>query len=263
LLATFLLNMYEETSIEEYLDACGSIGEWILEENGYSMENNMIWFNYSDHPSLKYPIFNAISMASGFFSRLFHHNRDEKFKKISRDSAHYVVKFQKKDGSWNYSNKSNIIDNVHTGFTIEGLLQSYQTACYGEKDIEISIKKAIEYYKENLYTDTGFGYERERKKIRDQIIVKLLPKKIESRLLGYASGIRAFNKYHIVFKEENYGEIIARYVIRNLKTEDGLFKFTGSDNSVYIRNEAHIFDALSLLLFSNKLENTNKTMEKI
>ncbi len=252
----FLLNMFEETSEKEYLDAGESIGKWILEENGYRTQKDGIWFNYSDHPSLQYPIFNAISMASGFFSRLYYYNKCPEYENLSRKSAFYTVASQQENGAWNYSNKSNIIDNVHTGFTIEGLLQTYQIVCTNKK-MEISIKKAIEYYRKNLYTDSGFGYERKPKNIKDAIVFKVSPEIFETRLIGYASGIRVFTKHCFVFGEKNYGETIAKYVIKNIKNKDGSFIFKNSNKNVYIRNEAHIFDALSLLFAAVECRQNN------
>jgi uncharacterized protein YyaL (SSP411 family) len=242
----FFLDIYEMTFDKKYLKICREIAQWIIEENGYT-DDEGAWFNYSDHSSLTYPIFNAISMASGFLARLTSYCREPQYENLSKRSAYYTLKFQQETGSWNYSTKSKVIDNVHTGYTIEGLCDTYQALGLKEEYFENALSKAASFYKCNLYKENGYGYEKVHPDLREKIIFKLFNRKTESRLHGYAAGIRAFTKLQTLFKEENFGESIARYIDQNLKLKNGAFKFRMNDESLYIRNEAQVFHALTFL----------------
>jgi len=244
----FFIHMYTLMKDKKYFTIAKSIGAWIIEENGFGETGNGIWFFYSDHPSLQYPILNAISMASSFFSKLYFLTKNTYYEKLAIESTKYVIKSQNKDGSWYYSTKRAYIDNVHTGFTIEGLCDVCTIFPSLIKKYRDSLLSAYDFYWSKLYLSNGFGKERIRNELLYKIKYSLLRNKIETRIHGYAAGIRAFTKLSKIFSTSNKGLIIAKYIIENLQTEDGAFKFKPNENKYYIRHEGHVFDALTFLL---------------
>ena len=244
----FFIHLYEVTRDEEYLNVAKSIGDWIIKEDGFRDEPDGIWFSYSDHISLNYPIINAIAMSGGFFSRLYLHTQNKDYEKLAAGSARYVINNQNEDGSWYYSTERAYIDNIHTGFTIEGLCTVYAVFPSLQETLQRPLMAAHDFYWNRLYTTRGFGKENLGNSLLHKIKIKTLPISIETRLCGYATGIRAFTKLSRTLGIENNGLIITKYVIENLQTETGAFRFKSNKNKYYIRNEAHIFDALATVV---------------
>ena len=191
-------------------------------------------------------------MASGFFSKLYLHTQNTDYKKLAAESARYVINNQNGDGSWYYSTERAYIDNVHTGFTIEGLCDACTVFPSLMETSQRHLIGAHDFYWNKLYTSRGFGKEGVDNRLLHRIKDKLLVNS-ETRLWGYATGIRAFTKLSKILGIENKGLAIAKYVIENLKTENGAFKFKSNEDKYYIRNEAHIFGALATLISTDKL----------
>jgi hypothetical protein len=260
MVGTFLLNLHRMTNDRGLLRAITDIADWILEENGYHVEDDGIWFNYSDHQSLQYPIFNAISMASGFFAQLSRVGVSSGAERISLGCLQFTFRRQNPDGSWYYSTKSPIIDNVHTGFTLAGIVQAFEHLPRGKvPDVARWLQKtdlAREFYLASLYS-RGLGYERVPLNLRERLFRKIDPVRGESRLIGYAAGIRAFKR------SREFGDTpaqvweIVRNVIVRLQNPNGSFKYRSGDDRPFVRHQAHIFDALTSCLPSAPLENGN------
>jgi len=244
----FFIHMYILMKDRKYLAIAESIGAWIIEENGFEETSKGIWFFYSDHPSLHYPIINATSMASGFFSKLYFLTKNTYYEKLAIESTKYIINAQNKDGSWYYSAKRPYIDNVHTGFTIEGLCDVCTVFPSLIKIWKDPLLRAHDFYWDRLYFPNGFGREKISNEILYKIKYRFFKNKIETRIHGYAAGIRAFTKLSKIFSISNKGLSIAKYIIENLQTEDGAFKFKSNENKYYIRYEGHVFDALTSLL---------------
>jgi hypothetical protein len=252
LVGDFFLSLYNITSIKQYLAIAESIAKWILEENGTTNEENGTWFYYANHPSFRFSVINVSGKASGFFSNLYLHTQNTDYKKLAADSVRYVINNQNGDGSWYYSTERAYIDNVHTGFTIEGLCDACTVFPSLKGSFQRPLIVAHEFYWNKLYTSRGFGKESVVNRLLHKITDKILLVNPETRLYGYAAGIRAFTKSSRILGIENKGLTIAEYVIENLKTENGAFKFKTNDDKYYIRNEAHIFDALATLISNDK-----------
>ncbi len=246
----FFLKYYSLVNSRDILELCEGIASWIVEENGYREESGTIGFNYSDHSSLNYPIYNAISIASGFFARLYFHSRNSIYCDFSQKSFRYVMNHQNSDGSWHYSSKSTMVDNVHTGFVLEGLCDVYAYLKMNDRTTLTQLRKGIALYINNLYHKNGFGYEKIPLSLKTRVISAFLPSIFESRIHGYASGIRALSKVQKITESgsSNFNEVIVKYIINNLINDNGSFKFRSRDASEYIRNEGHIFDALTYIL---------------
>jgi len=261
----FFLNLYKVTKNKKYLGIAQSVGNWIINECGYKKEDEGIWFYYSDCEVFHYPIFNAISKASGYLAKLYMHTKKRHFQTMAELAAVYVINKQNRDGSWYYSNKSMYIDNIHTGYVIEGLCDVYEIFPHMRKKLQKVLKAAGDFYWRNLYTPEGFGFEYtvtepSFKKILYNLKKIFLRSSLETRLWGYATGIRAFTKLSKALSIENKGSIIIKYVIKNLQDKSGAFKYKSKDKRFYIRHEAHMFDALATFVYENYLRN-NKNLK--
>ncbi|TET26781.1 MAG: hypothetical protein E3J73_03755 [Candidatus Bathyarchaeum sp.] len=245
----FFLSLWDATNKKKYLEIAESTGNWIVEENGICREDEGVWFYYANHPSFRFPVINAISLASGFLSKLYLCVKRPTYKELSMNALKYVLRKQNKDGSWYYSTRARIVDNLHTGYTIEGLCDIYFSFPSCRKKMYNRLIKAGNFYWSNLYDKWGYGKEKNKESsLIYWLLLRLGLHSSETRLWGYASGIRAFCKLSKALSVKNRAIRIAEYVIHNLKNSGGSFKFKSNENRKYIRHEGHIFDALISLL---------------
>jgi len=248
LVGDFLMAFSNYTQNTEFENIVEGIAQWILEENGGVIGEKETWFYYANHSTLRFPVINPNSKASGFFSKLYLKTRKTNYETLAKNSARYVMNRRNPDGSWYYGTENKYIDNVHTGFIIEGLCDVYSDLPYMRNKLWKILMDSYNFYWNRLYTPDGFGKECIQK--RTSRIFSLIRKRkaSETRLWGYASGIRAFTHLSEILKIQNKGNIIAKYVIKNLQTESGGFKYKSNNDSFFIRNEAHMFDSLATLL---------------
>ncbi len=115
--ANSLIDAYEATKNNTYLDAAISSGDFILKDlnRTYNDKGNFA-FSYSptDHTS----VFNASLLGARLLSRIYKYNGKEELAALARKAVAYCCDFQNSDGSWFYSTLPfhQWIDNFHTGF---------------------------------------------------------------------------------------------------------------------------------------------------
>ena len=119
------LPLYDITGFDQYLNVAESIAKWAMEENSGVRSEKGLMLYFANFPPLKFPIVNPIAKASGFFARLHSAAQKDDYRITASETARYVINTQNPDGSWYYSAKTARIDNVHTGYTLEGLWEYY------------------------------------------------------------------------------------------------------------------------------------------
>jgi hypothetical protein len=119
-IANGLLDHYDATGDREALEICSDVALHIIEENGYKEEaNGRTCLYYS--PLDRNEVYNSNALASAFFFRLNDLTGDATLLETAKKVLLFVLDAQLSDGSWVYSNNSNIIDNRHSGFILESL----------------------------------------------------------------------------------------------------------------------------------------------
>src|SRR5690606_766530 len=105
-------------------------------------------------------------------------------------------------GRWTYSPGTSKVDNVHTGFTLEGLWQSYK--CFPDLVRLPHLRTGTAYYDQRMFSRTGRGRERlpqlmrdyrwsnGKSWIRDQLRRLMGWEGQETRLWGYSAAMRVF-----------------------------------------------------------------------
>ncbi len=242
--------LYIVSKRPEHLKTAESVADWMMEEDGLTEEDGGIWFNYSDHPNLRLPVYNAVSLACGFFSELHSCSNVAKYVKIAAETAKYVMNHQNGDGSWHYSPANRQVDNVHVGYTLEGLSAYFRNS--GDTSTKPVLEKGGRYLWSNLYDDSGHGKEyavRSSDDWRDRLKMALgafgLLRVPESRLWGYAAAIRSFSLLsNVDARFLDYSLRIFSYVKKGLASKDGYYCFRSNDASCFVRHESHLFDSL-------------------
>lgn len=266
------LDFYELTKENKYLEVVNSAVKWIFEELGGEKSNDVFFLYYSPYECDRYFIPNAVSIALGFLvkaSKYLSKNIDE----INEEIVRTLIDFQNPDGSWYYSTKSTVIDNIHTAFVLEGLWEYYNTT--KNESILKPLIKGTDYFWNNFYNDNGHGKGRIlygfkdkgeidfSRVVKDEIIKTanrfgvLKNRNPDARLWDYAAAIRAF--VHASYYDKrylNYAIKIFKHVKNNMQDEKGYFYYSSKITNVHIRHQSAIFEAFGIL--SKRLEEAKK-----
>lgn len=260
------LDFYSLTGETRYLKIVKSAMNWVLEELGGETFGDGFFFYYSPYKCDRYFIPNAVSISVAFLINASRCTKNPKIQDKIRECVRAITKFQNPDGSWHYSTRSTVIDNLHTAYTLEGLWSYFKET--HDNTILISLVKGTSFLWDSFYEQTGYGAARVSKNVgkinplrllRDGAIrvackFKLVRgRSFETRLWGYAVAIRAFT--YASYEEPKYLENamkIFSYVKNNLQDEVGYFHYRTNDESCFIRHQANIFEALGVLAHRKK-----------
>ncbi len=112
-----------------------------------------ICFSYSpfDHEA----VFNASMKGARILAEAYALTGNKEFAHLAGKAVRYVMKHQRTDGSWEYSERKTgtWVDNYHTGYILD-CLDSYMR-CTGDYSHESGVKKGFEFYLRNFIRDDG------------------------------------------------------------------------------------------------------------
>jgi len=241
----FLLESYKETLNNKYLESAINVGEWIEKENSGEMTKKGLFFYYANFPSLKFQIPNPTAKSSAFFGKLYMATGNKMYRDLCFKSAEYTLKSQNPDGSWYYSERSNIIDNFHTGLILDALLDLYYLQLFDKKSLYESLKIGFSFYWHYLFKKNGAGIEvyKKNKTLKERIYNFFNLDMNDSRLWSYGVAIKVFSKAIPILKTEEYATKIFNYSLK-LRQHDGAFCHKINDHRTFIRGEAHMFNGL-------------------
>lgn len=263
----FFLDLYAATNIKQWLETAIQIASWIEHENGGEDRPDGYFYYYANSPELRFFIPNPSAKAAGFLYRLYNITQETHFFEKARQAIMPIINFQSRNGGWDYSEFSAVRDITHNGFILDGLYQSYIFS--NEEVYKKSLIKGFNFFEKNLFFQNGAMLGRSCYRLDDLRKVSFysfawdqlkrmipLPKKYYAPLWGYASALRIFSEAsQIQNKYMNTAKIICLWVIKNLGNQDGSFSYDLVEKSVYIRHQAHIYQAISCFNYQiSKLE---------
>ncbi|MEM4735527.1 MAG: hypothetical protein QXS20_07395 [Candidatus Thorarchaeota archaeon] len=158
------LDAYKITRNEVLLERSVEAGEYIMNENGYTVHSDgSLCFHYS--PLVPAQITNASAFAALFLKALYVETGYTEAEKLSSASVDFIVRNQRPDGSWYYypfrPPRSNIVDNYHTGFILESLIEIYRLQ--PETRLADCIRRGISFYKTMFETNGAPRFNRKRR----------------------------------------------------------------------------------------------------
>lgn len=235
-----LLDYYEIAKDKKVLELCNDVALHITEENGYKeIDKDTACLYYS--PVDKNEVYNSNALAANFLFRLNAHMPNKEQIHLAKRVCNYVMQGQRSDGSWVYSNSSDIIDNRHTGYILESLV-TIKKHWQNEK-LEEAYSKGLKYYKTYL-TDKG--------------LPKWSPQKT------FPIDIHDVAQAIITYTETgdlDRAEYIANYAIQNMSNgkDEFYFKLFNNGNvnkNVFIRwGQAWMYYALGKMFYNVKKSN--------
>lgn len=149
-----LLDAYDITNEEKYLNSAISIKEFVLSDLNRKLDNEGdLIFSYSPFDTTE--VINASLLGAKILSRIYGYTKEKDLIITAKKAVSYACKLQAQDGSWPYGALSfqNWIDSFHTGFNLEAIFE-YQK--YSQDfSFKENIKKGVDYYLNNFILEDG------------------------------------------------------------------------------------------------------------
>lgn len=152
--ATALMDAYEVTREQRYLDVALSSARFVLEDLHRTDYKGGFLFSYSPLPGND-TVFNASLLGSKLLAYCFHYTEDEIYKEAAWSSVLACCQAQAADGSWVYGMLpvQSWIDSFHTGYNLDGLI-AYQEQT-GDNTFSTHIEKGFDFYIKNFFEPDG------------------------------------------------------------------------------------------------------------
>ena len=152
--ATALMDAYELTREQRYLDVALSSAEFVMNDLHRAPYAGGFLFSYSPLPGND-TVFNASLLGSKLLARCYHYTGRTELLEAARQSVEACCKAQAADGSWVYGMLpvQSWIDSFHTGYNLDALI-TYEEQT-GDKSFHENIVRGFDFYVNNFFEDDG------------------------------------------------------------------------------------------------------------
>lgn len=237
--ATALMEAYEATGNQQYLDTALTAAEFVKEDlHRYQCEDGFL-FSYSKLPGND-TVYNASLLGSRLLSYCYKYSGNEEYRELAETSVKACCKGQREDGAWVYGllPVQSWVDSFHTGYNLDGLI-AYEEQT-GDTKYHNYIEKGFDYYIKNFFEPDGTP------KYYDN---QMYPIDIHcpGQLFVTLSRLHKFEKYM------ELAEKVLDWTIQNMQDERGYFYYQlkkGISSKIsYMRwSNAFMFCALTYYL---------------
>jgi len=155
--ARALLEAAEIFDSKEYLPLARSCCDFILNDlNRFSEAGDEACFSYSplDHTR----VFNASLLAGETLARVGRLCGEARLGDWAKRAARYVVRRQRKDGSWAYGadGYQSWADNFHTAFILSSLARIIDSCESAREEFEPSLIRGYEFWRDSFFMSNGW-----------------------------------------------------------------------------------------------------------
>ena len=245
--ATALIDAYEVTKNQKYLDVALSAAEFVMNDLHRAECNEGFLFSYSPLPGND-TVYNASLLGSKLLDYCYHYTRKKEYYEAARKSVLACCNGQSEDGSWVYGllPVQSWVDSFHTGYNLDGLI-AYEEMT-GDKSFHHYIEKGFDFYIKNFFEEDGCPKYYHNQKYPIDI---------------HCPG-QLFITLHRLGKYDEYkllAEKVHNWTVKNMQDKKGYFYYQlkkGISSKIpYMRwSNAFMFNALSYYLLSS-----SKTIE--
>lgn len=152
--ATALMEAYEVTGDQHYLDTALSSAEFIIKDLHRTPCSGGFLFSYSPLKGND-TVYNASLLGSRLLSYCYRYTHKAEYKELAEQSVKACCTAQGRDGSWVYGMLpvQSWKDSFHTGYNLDGLI-AYQELC-NDTTYSEAIRKGFDYYIANFFEADG------------------------------------------------------------------------------------------------------------
>ena len=244
--ATSLMDAYELTGKEEYLDVALDSANFIL--------NDLHLDEYEGEKMISYSplhgndlVSNASLLGSKVLAYCYKYTGNEKYLKVARSSVAACCKGQRADGAWTYSQipPKLWVDSFHTGYNLDGLI-AYEEQT-GDMTFHENIERGFDYYIKNFFNEDGSPKYYDNQQYPIDI-------HCPGQLLVTLHRLHKFEEY------SSLAEKVLDWTIRNMQDKKGYFYYQlkkGISSKIpYMRwSNAFMFYAMSYYLLDKYNDN--------
>ena len=219
------LDAYKLSKDTKYLERSRGILEYFVNENGYKTDSDdSICFYYT--PNIQEPITNASAFVALFLRTFNATRRNNTSNRLAERSYRFIINNQEPDGSWLYftslTRKENVVDNFHTGFILETLLEGLSLEF--DSEMERCTRRGLCFYSK-MFRANGQPRFNTRKQypidihdVAQGIIVFSLSDQIFHKGIDIANNIKNYVNIHMKRSDGRYLSRIYRFRKSNLTT---------------------------------------------
>jgi hypothetical protein len=146
-----LFENYKLTGNPRAFESCWNAVGFVRNDLNRTYDGETFCFSYS--PNDRQCVFNASMKGARLLSQVYSVTKDPELLADARCAVQYVLKHQRKDGSWAYSHGDvrTWSDGYHTAYVLD-CLHAYREMT-GDASVELASVKGFNFYKENFYID--------------------------------------------------------------------------------------------------------------
>jgi hypothetical protein len=212
--ARAMTEAYQTFGDDKYLKRARNSCDFILKDLKRTVESeDEICFSYS--PSDDTQIFNASLLAAETVASVGAFTGENEFCDLAVRAAHYVIRRQREDGSWQYGADPGQlwIDNFHTAYVLLSLSKIIKACNKGELNLNHALQRGYEFWRKRFFLADGWPkyyhdslYPADAHAAATAIISLLALRELDPGALPLA-------------------ERIASWTIRNLRDRQGFFHY--------------------------------------
>ena len=239
--ATALMDAYEITKKQQYLDVAISSAEFVMKDLHRTDYNSGFLFSYSPLKGND-TVFNASLLGSKLLSYCYAYTNKDEYKEAARNSVLACCNAQNRDGSWVYGMLpvQSWIDSFHTGYNLDALI-AYEEQT-GDKSFHSCLEKGFDFYIKHFFEEDGCPRYYHNKKYPIDI-------HCPGQLLITLHRLHKFEQ-----NQELAGKVL-KWTIANMQDAKGYFYYQlkkGFSSKIpYMRwSNAFMFNALSYYILS-------------
>ena len=243
--ATALLDAYELTKEQNYIDIALSTAEFVTRDLHRTPMEKGFLFSYSKFPGND-TVYNASLLGSRLLSYCYKYTGNEEYHYLAEESVKACCKGQREDGAWVYGllPVQKWVDSFHTGYNLDGLIAYEENT--GDKKYHKYIVKAFNYYIENFFEQDGTP------KYYDN---KMYPIDIHCPGQLFVT-LSRLHKFHDC---QELADKVLAWTVRNMQDKKGYFYYQlkkGISSKIsYMRwSNAFMFYAMSYYLLENNTQ---------
>lgn len=242
--ATALMEAYEITKEQKYLDIALSAAEFVINDLHRTPYKQGFLFSYSPLKGNN-TVFNASLLGARLLSYCYHYTRNERYRELADLSIRACCGGQQENGAWVYGTLpvQSWVDSFHTGYNLDALI-AYQELT-GDDKYNAYIEKGFDYYIKHFFEKDGTPKYYDNKTYPIDI-------HCPGQLLVT---LHRLHKYNDSYRE--LAESVLTWSISNMQDSKGYFYYQikpGISSKIpYMRwSNAFMFHALSCYLLNYK-----------
>lgn len=248
--ATALMEAYEITKDQKYLDIALSSARFVIDDLHRSKQQEGFLFSYSPLPGND-TVYNASLLGSRLLSFCYKYTGNEEYKRLAKESIIACCKGQQESGAWVYGLMpfQNWVDSFHTGYNLDAL-NAYQEIT-GDKSFNHYIEKGFDYYIHHHFDENNEPKYYDTTKYPIDI-------HCPGQLFVTLSRLHKFSEHKKLVSD------VLRWTVEHMQDKKGYFYYQlkkGISSKIsYMRwSNAFMFCALSYYLLSEIENEENKT----